>query len=525
MTSPLHIAALLDRAAAQHPDRVAVVGPAGTPPLSYAEVSAQAKALAVFLSRRGVAPGDRVALLGANSAAFLVSYFAAARAGLIATPLNTRLAPAELAFILQDAGARWVLADRCFAAPLTDALDRARQVQGVLFIDGPALPLAATTTVGWPEVQAEAPGEVPTPGAGDDVAHLYYTSGTTGPPKGVMLTHRNVCLHARAAVQELQLTADDVWGHVAPMFHLADAWATFAITAVGGRHVMVPRFEPAAVLRVLERERVTVTNLIPTMLNLMVKHPEAQQTDLSGFRLLLSGGAPIAPALVDALVTTFGVEYVQTYGMTETSPYLTLSLLSPEQRCLPPAEQLRLRARTGRPFLTVELRVVGEDGTPVPADDTTVGEIQVRGPTVTPGYWNRPEETARAFTADGWLRTGDLAVRDASGSVDIVDRLKDMICTGGENVYSTEVENVLYRHPAVLEAAVFGRPDETWGEVVVAAVVPRPGHALDPAELRAFCRTHLAGYKTPKDVILLDALPRTGSGKIRKQALRERYAG
>jgi fatty-acyl-CoA synthase len=338
----------------------------------------------------------------------------------------------------------------------------------------------------------------------------------------VMLTHANVGVHALGTIAELGFRDSDTWGHIAPMFHLADAWATFALTWVGGRHVMLPRFEAGAALALIERERVTVSNLIPTMLNLMVNHPEATRFDLRCQRLVLSGGAPIAPELVRRILATFGGDYVNTYGMTETSPYLTLSLLKESLRQLPPEEQLIYKAKTGRPFITVELKVVREDGQSVAADEREVGEIRVRGATVTPGYWNRPEETAQAFR-DGWLCTGDLAVVDGEGYVTIVDRKKDMICTGGENVYSTEVENALYTHPAVLEAAVFGVPDAKWGEAVKAAVVLKPGEQVTEVELIAHCKARLAGYKAPKSVDFLTELPRTGSGKITKQALRGPY--
>jgi len=337
-----------------------------------------------------------------------------------------------------------------------------------------------------------------------------------------MLTHRNVCLHAARAAEELSLGADDVWGHIAPMFHLADAWATFAITLVAGRHVMLPTFDAEAALDLVERHRMTISNLVPTMLNLMAKHPRFGDFDLGSLRAILSGGAPIAPALVKQIIESFGCEYVQTYGMTETSPYLTLSLLHEHLKALPFEERIAYQAKTGRPFAGVELRVARDDGEPVAPDGKEVGEIRVRGDTVTPGYWNRPEETAQAF-ADGWLLTGDLAVVDAEGYVDIVDRKKDMIISGGENVYSIEVENVLYRHPAVLEAAAFGAPHETLGEAVSAAVVLRDGHEMREAEIIAFCREHLAGYKTPRSVVLLTQLPKTGSGKISKRRLRERY--
>jgi acyl-CoA synthetase (AMP-forming)/AMP-acid ligase II len=514
----------LAAARAAHGDRVAVVD--GDLTVTYAGLGAQGDALARFLVGWGVAPGDRVAALLVNSHAYVVTYFGVAGAGAVLSPLNHRLSAAELRFILADAGARWLVADAAFGALVSALLTADSTLEGVLWVGdapGPALPVAAVTLSGVIDGAADHDRRVlvPVTRGPDDVAHLYYTSGTTGRPKGVMLTHENVTVHARGAIEELGLSRDDVWGHIAPMFHLADAWATFAITWVGGRHVMVPRFDAATVLAAFARHRVTVTNLVPTMLGDLVNHPGAAACDVSSLRLLLSGGAPIAPALVRRLVDTFGCEYVQTYGMTETSPYLTLSLLHPHLRRLPPDEQLFYRAKTGRPFKTVTLRVVDETGRPVASDGRQVGEIQVCGASVTPGYWNRPEATAAAFTADGFLRTGDLAVVDAEGYVDIVDRLKDMIITGGENVYSTEVEHALYAHTAVLEAAVIGVPDARWGEAVVAAVVPRPGVPVSDVELIAHCKARLASFKAPKRVVFLEALPRTGSGKIRKQTLRD----
>jgi acyl-CoA synthetase (AMP-forming)/AMP-acid ligase II len=306
------------------------------------------------------------------------------------------------------------------------------------------------------------------------------------------------------------------------MFHLADAWATFAITMAGGKHVTLARFEAEKALDLLERERVTITNLVPTMLNLMVKHPSAAERDWSALRAILSGGAPIAPDVVRAIVETLGCDYVQTYGMTETSPFLTMSLLKEHLRALPSDEQLAYKCKTGRAFATVELRVVGPDGRDVASDERTVGEIRVRGETVMPGYWNKPVETKAAFE-DGWLKTGDLAVIDREGYVTIVDRAKDMILTGGENVYSTEVEHALYAHPSVLEAAVFGVPDEVYGESVRAAVVLCAGKTASVEELIAFCRSRLAGFKCPRAIDFLSELPRTGSGKVQKRALRDPY--
>jgi acyl-CoA synthetase (AMP-forming)/AMP-acid ligase II len=308
------------------------------------------------------------------------------------------------------------------------------------------------------------------------------------------------------------------------MFHLADAWATFAVSFAGGRHSFLPRFSGGAAFDRIHRDGVTVTNMVPTMLNVMLHEDEASRRDLSSMRLLLSGGAPIAPELVQRLEALFGCTYAQTYGLTETSPYLTVSLPTPEVLELSEEEQARARARTGRPFGEIELKLVDDQGLDVPSDDESVGEILARGPWVFSGYWERPDETAAAFS-DGWFRTGDLATRDAYGSFRIVDRKKDVILSGGETVYSTEVENALYTHQLVREAAVFGVPDEHWGEVVAAAVVRVPGgtgRQLELEELIAHCRLFLAGYKVPRRIAFLEALPKTGSGKIQKRVLRER---
>jgi acyl-CoA synthetase (AMP-forming)/AMP-acid ligase II len=307
------------------------------------------------------------------------------------------------------------------------------------------------------------------------------------------------------------------------MFHLADAWATWAISMVGGRHVMVGAFEPGVVLQAFADLKVTVTNLIPTMLNDLVNHPDAAGTRLPSFRLVMSGGAPISPQLVRRVVETFRCEYVQTYGLTETSPYLSYSLLKDHLRRLPEDEQMRYRSKTGRPALGVSLRVIDEGGRDVPSDGRAVGEIIARGDRITPGYWQRPDLTAEAF-CDGWFLTGDLATIDAEGYIDIVDRKKDVILTGGELVYSTEVENALYDHPAVLEAAVVGAPDERLGEIVAAFVVLRPGASAGADEIVDHCRERLAHYKCPRAVRFIDALPRTGSGKISKKDLRARCA-
>jgi len=479
---------------------------------TYFELATRAGSLAAAFARRGLGRGDRIAVLAQNSHEFVEAYFAAAAAAAILVPVNSRLSAREVRQILKDSGARALIVSPEYDELAEEAILAQGDLEAVLRI-GDDYEAALTS----------APGPyAPIPVDDDAVAHLYYTSGTTGEPKGVMLTHRNVCVHAAWAIDELGLSARDVWGHFAPMFHLADAWATFAITEVGGRHVMCGRFDAGEALGLVERHGITTSNLIPTMLAMMVAHDDVGRRDLRSLRVILSGGAPIAPELVRRIVERLGCDYVQTYGMTETSPYLTVSLLAPHFEALPFEERLRIKSRTGRPFGGVELKVVDDAGSPVPPDDRTVGEILVRGPTVTPGYWNRPDATAAAFS-DGWLKTGDLATIDAEGYVNIVDRKKDMIITGGENVYSIEVENALYGHPAVLEAAAFGLPDATWGEIVAAAIVLAPGQSADADELVDHCKARLAGFKIPRRVFFLDALPKTGSGKISKKELRVRF--
>ena len=483
-------------------DRPAVVE--GDTRRDHAATACRVRRRMAFLAGHGVAAGDRVALLAPNGADFFETTFAVAGLGAVLVPLNTRWSQAEIGFALADSGARVLVHARSFA----DSVERLSG-RGVL-------PLALEAAHTGDEEGIATCANDP-----DALAFLYYTSGTTGRAKGVMLTNANVCVHAAWTIEALGLTGEDRWAHVAPMFHLADAWATLAVTQVGGLHVMAPRFDPGAVGALIETEGVTLTNLVPTMLNRMVADPGVAARSFPSLRRILSGGAPIALSLVERVVEVFGCEYVQTYGMTETSPFLTMSLLDERQSRLGAQEQLRYRARTGRPFAGIELEVVDEKGTPVPRDDRTVGEIRVRGASVTPGYWRRSDETSSAFQ-EGWLCTGDLAVIDREGFVNIVDRKKDVILSGGETIYSTEVENVLASHPDVHEVAVYGAPDEDWGEVVRASVVLVPGAVASEEELIAYCKRRMAPFKAPRQVVFSAGLPRTGSGKIAKGLLRDR---
>ncbi len=517
----MHIWMTLEKAASLYPEKTAVMDVKKV--LTYGQVYARVGTLARFFREKGVHVGDRIAICEVNSYAFFEAYYAAAGLGAILCPINYRLSAKEMAFILKDSGARWIIAGSRFGSVIQKTLDETPNIEGIIWIDDSKDVQKRVESFGYEAlVKTYESPFIPADIGGDQIAQLYYTSGTTGRPKGVILTHKNVCVHALAAIAELHLTDADIWGHIAPMFHLADAWATFAMTWVGGGHVMVGQFDPETVMAVIGEKRITLSNLIPTMLNLIVKHPKVNDYDFSSLRVVLSGGAPIAPELVRMVMETFRCDYIQTYGMTETSPYLTMSLLKEDLQRLPEKEKLAYKAKTGRPFLAVELKVVDDELKPVAPDGLQVGEILVRGDTVTPGYWMRPEETEDAFV-NGWLRTGDLAVLDSEGYVNIVDRKKDMILSGGENIFSTEVEYVLYMHPKILEAAVFGVPDETWGEAVKAAVVLKPNVEATQEEIVKFCKIYLASYKAPKSIDFIEALPKTGSGKIYKRGLRDPY--
>lgn len=511
----------LERACYLTPEKIGVVD--GDRRFTYLQVKERVECLANYFKSCGIARGDRISILEVNSHSFLEAYYAAAAIGAVLNPLNYRLSAKETVFILNNCDARCLIANVKFGKLVEGVLKEKTSLARVLWIGGQSIPTRSIPSEEYEAVIDTHRGDFqPELVSGDDIAHLYYTSGTTGRPKGVMLTHNNVCLHALGTIAELHLTDADIWGHIATMFHLADAWATFAITWVGARHVMVPEFNEELVFRVIQDERITLSNLIPTMLNLMIKHPKVSTYDYSSLRVILSGGSPIAPEVVRSILKVFGCDYIQTYGMTETSPYLTLSILKHHLKNLADEAQLNFKAKTGRPLINVNLKVVDEQGQPVAADGQQVGEIRVKGETITPGYWNLPEETEKAFD-NGWLKTGDLAVVDEEGYVNIVDRIKDMILSGGENIYSTEIENVLYQHPKILEAAAFGIPDEKWGEAVKAAVVLRSGEHASEGDIIDFCKEHLASYKAPKSIDFIQELPKTGSGKIYKKGLKDPY--
>jgi len=474
--------------------------------LSYAQLADRCDRLGALLRGRGCAPGDRVAYLCPNTVELLEAYYGVLQAGCVLVPLNLRLAPAELQFVLDDCGARVLAVHPSLAEEAAPLRVPDRVALTTDYLDGVA-PVAGVEVADVDE---------------DAVCELFYTSGSTGKPKGVMLTHRNLHTHAVDSALTMATTHRDVVLHTIPLFHV-NGWGTpHWVTVLGGRHVMLERFDPAEVLRLIEVERVTRLHLVPTMAVALLQQRDLARRDLSSLVQATVGGAPAGGRLLRDLEEAFGCEVVQGYGLTEAAPQLTKALTLRSHDDLAPDEQRRRRATTGLPNIGVDLRVFADDGTEVPPDGTTPGEICVRSNHVMAGYWNRPEETADALR-DGWLHTGDVATVDAEGYVTIVDRKKDIIVSGGENVSSVEVEVCLAEHPAVLEVAVVGMPHERWGEVPRAFVTLRPSVATPTEdELIEWVRARLAHFKAPARVDVVPDLPKGGTGKVQKEELRRR---
>ncbi len=500
--------------------KIAVV--CGDKRYNYAEFKTRTSKLANALISLGIKTNDRVAIIHNNCHYFLESYFAAALAGIVIVPINYRLSQKEFAFILNNSDSKVLITHPEFRNKVLPAIEHTPKLIKIIWT-GEFITTEQSEKHNSYETLIENNPPLKSSFSNiheNSIAQLYYTSGTTGQPKGVVLTHKNNYAHALGTIEELDLKESDNWLHVSPMFHLADAWAVWAVTKAGGTHIIVPEFNPENVLRIIETERITISNFIPTLLNILINHKSVGRFDYKHMRLIMSGGAPIAHTVVRKLMEIFKCEYIQTYGMTETSPFLTMSILKQHLKKLPFEEQFKYMVTTGRPFSNVRLRVINENGKDIQKNDKEVGEIIVKGKTITSEYWKLPEETSKSIK-DGWLYTGDLARINEEGYLTIVDRKDDMIITGGENVYSIEIENVLYSHPDILESAVVGLPDEIWGEEIVAAVVLKPGKNTKSKNIIGFCKEHLADFKVPKRIMYYKELPKTGSNKISKQKLRE----
>ena len=481
---------------------------------SFREVADRVARLAGALRALGVRDGERVAMLAQNSDRYHEYLLAVPWANGVLNPVNIRWSPAEIAYSLQDSDTRVLFVDVAFAC-LVPAIKQAwPELATVIHTGDGSVPDGCVSSEDL--IARHEPVEDARRG-GNELAGLFYTGGTTGFPKGVMLSHANVLTSSYALLTPgFAFKPGGIYLHAAPMFHLADLMAWNAQLLQGGRHVFIPSFEPVAVMRAIEQHRVTDALLVPTMVQTLIDHPAIADYDLTSFRAVFYAAAPIPQALLERAMRVFpNAEFVQGYGMTELSPLATL--LSPADH-----QKKHLLRSAGRAAPCAEVRIVDPDGAEVPRG--TVGEVAVRGGNVMLGYWNKPEETAAAIR-DGWMHTGDGAYMDDEGYVYIVDRLKDMIITGGENVYSAEVENAVGQHPAVAACAVVGVPDADWGERVHAVVVLHPGAEITAGEIREHTKTLIAGYKCPRSVEFVDALPLSGAGKVLKRELRNRYAG
>jgi long-chain acyl-CoA synthetase len=492
----------LRRAARLFGDATAVVDVASGVAVTYRELERRIGALGGALD---VPEGGRVGVLAANSLAHLECVLGVPAAGRVVVSLNTRLAEDELCVLAEDAALSVLIADDANRA-VAEAVARRAAVPRLIRIGDEYDALVA-----GPDAVAAAAIGPETPAA------ISYTGGTTGRPKGVVLSHGNLLANARHNLITTGHSADDRWLHVCPMFHVAGTANVLAATWVGARHVVLPRFDAAQVCRAIDEHAITHVVLVPTMLAMLLQHEAEHPAGLSSLRHIQYAASPITPDLQRRVLDRFAdCDVAQFYGMTEAAPTVTTCTPADHRR----ADGARL-ASVGAPVVGVEVELRDPDsGRPV--DAGAVAEIWVRGPNVMLGYWRQPEATAEALV-DGWYRTGDAAYADADGYLFLVDRLKDMIVSGGENVYSVEVEAVLAEHPAVLEVAVFGIPDERWGEAVHAVVVVEDRGAVSTDELVAHCRRSIAAFKVPRSIELTtDPLPKSGAGKILKHRLRER---
>jgi long-chain acyl-CoA synthetase len=508
MTQGLH------RAVQRHPHKLATI--CGERRRSYRQFAERVARVAAALQTLGMKRGDRVGMLALNSDRYLEFYFGIWWGGGVINPVNIRWSAAEIAYSLDDCDTRILLIDDRFKDLADELGTRSRSLRTLIYAgDGQTPP----GMLSYEQLLAEATPASDARSGGRDLAAVMYTGGTTGFPKGVMLSHDNLASSALSFICEGATHGDGIALLVAPMFHAACGAILNANIIVGGTYAIAPMFTPQGTLQVIQQHRVTHILLVPTMIQMMIDHPDAASYDVSSVQLLAYGGSVVSEALLKRAMQFFpNAAFVQVYGMTEMSPCMT-HLTAADHRSNKPG----ILRSAGRANLTTQVRIVDAQGAEVPRG--TVGEVAVSGPGVMLGYWNKPEQTAAAIH-NGWMHTGDGGLMDEEGYLFIVDRLKDMIVSGGENVYSAEVENALGQHPAVAISAVIGIPSEQWGEAVHAVVVLKPNSSRTDdlgAELIQHCHQLIAGYKCPRSVEFREALPITGAGKIQKAALRKPY--
>jgi acyl-CoA synthetase (AMP-forming)/AMP-acid ligase II len=484
--------------------------------LGYAEARDAANRVGNAFVHAGLAVGDRVAILSKNSIPYVLTYFGASKAGAVPVPLNYRLAPPELVYIVNDAQAKLLIVSAEYRSVIEAIRGELKTVTRFVSVGGEAGP-------GWGDYDGWVSGEPATAparriGAGDDVYQMY-TSGTTGRPKGAVLTHGAVTTNLVQGNLYLAGEVGERWLVVAPLYHAAAAVTSFAAVYSGGSLYIMTDFDPADVVRALSEERIARATLVPAMIQAcLVGVPDVAERRYDTLRVITYGASPISEQTLRRAIEVFQCEFVQGYGMTETTAVLTYLPAADHVRALREKPELLLSA--GRAIAGTEVRIVDDEDRPVPTG--TIGQIIARGPQLMRGYWNREEATAEALR-DGWMHTGDAGIMDAEGFIYIQDRVKDMIVSGGENIYPREVEDVLFQHPLVADAAVISVPDERFGEAVKAVIVLREGATATEQEIMDFCRDKLGGYKRPRSVDFVTALPRNPSGKVLKRELREKY--
>ena len=519
---PLSPLSLLERTVRVFPDRTAVVY--GDLRVSYADFAERVGRFAGALARAGVEPGDRVAILAPNVPAVLEAHFAVLRVRAVLVTINTRLAAAEVGYILEHSGARLAIVDPEHAATVREALRGNATPPSLVNLEDPVAGLTGAELDGPGFDEFAAGAEVlPIGGPIDDeqrVTSINYTSGTTGRPKGVMYTHRGALLNAVSEVVVHRLERDSVFLWTLPLFHCNGWCFPWAVTAVGGTHVMLRAIDPARILELVRTEGVTHFNAAPTVLLMLAEAPEARGVRFDPPLRVATGGAPPSPTLL-ARMEALGVRVTHVYGLTETYGPHVVCEMQADWEGLAPEPRAAVMARQGVPIpLADHLRVVDGEMRDVPADAKTLGEVVMRGNNVMKGYYRDPEATAEAF-AGGWFHSGDLGVVHPDGYIELRDRKKDIIISGGENISTIEVEHAIASHPAVLECAVVAMPHDKWGEVPRAFGSLRPGQAATAEEIVEFCRARLAAFKCPK-LVEFTELPKTSTGKVQKFQLRER---
>jgi acyl-CoA synthetase (AMP-forming)/AMP-acid ligase II len=500
-------------------ERAARLNPGGTAThyagreRSWSELAGRVSRLAAGLAGSGLDAGERVAILSLNSDRYYESLFAIPWAGYCVVPLNTRWALPENEYALNDSGSRVLLFDDAFAEQAQTLLAQCEQLQTAVYMGEGDCPAWASAYESL--IEENTPAALSSRG-GDDMAGIFYTGGTTGFPKGVMQSHRAIWASAMGTLPTFEMTRESVYLHVAPMFHMADFAGSMNTTVSAGTNVVLQSFEPGQVLATIAEQRISHALLVPAMIKMVLNHPGAADADMSSLQCLLYGASPMpAASLQQCMAMWPTVGLAQAYGQTELAPVATTLSRADHRRG---GDILK---SAGRPTPVNEIRIVDEEGADCPLGSS--GEIVITGPHVMIGYWNKPEETQKALR-NGWVYTGDAGYFNEDGYLFIVDRVKDMVVTGGENVFTTEVENAVISHPAVQDVAVIGIPHEEWGEAVHAVVILQPGENVSEDELIAHCRSAIAGYKVPKSIGFTDQpLPLSGAGKVLKTELRKPF--